>query len=145
MKLVIEFIKEGKNIFIVGKCSTGKTSLASEIGNIAIESGYKVIYLKQDDYINIIQRFQKNKKEDTEYKNIKIANLIIIDDFLYLNIKNDELEILYKSLMFFNESVSLILITNRDMNNILDAASDIHLISTFIDRLKSNSHMIFLS
>lgn len=141
----LKFIKDNKNILIIGKCSTGKTSLASEIGNIAIDNGYKVSYFKQDDYIDIIQKFQKNKVEIAEYKNLKSANVIIIDDFLYLNIKNEELELLYKSLMYFNETCSLILITNRDINKISDVASDKHLVTTLVDRLKSNAYMLFLS
>lgn len=44
-----DFALKRQNIFIVGDCSTGKTSLASTIGMNALEKGAKVIYLTLDD------------------------------------------------------------------------------------------------
>ena len=40
-----------ENSFIVGDCSTGKTSLAVTIGNEAVEKGARVIYIKFDDLL----------------------------------------------------------------------------------------------
>ena len=44
-----DFALKRQNIFIVGDCSIGKTSLDSTIGMDALEKGAKVIYLTLDD------------------------------------------------------------------------------------------------
>ena len=46
-----DFALKRQNIFIVGDCSTGKTSLASTIGIKALEKGAKVIYITLDDLL----------------------------------------------------------------------------------------------
>lgn len=48
---LFDFASARQNIFIVGDCSTGKTSLAVAIGNEAIEKGARVIYIKFDDLL----------------------------------------------------------------------------------------------
>lgn len=47
----LNFASKRQNLFIVGDCSTGKMSLASEIGNQAIDKGAKMIYIKFDDLL----------------------------------------------------------------------------------------------
>lgn len=46
-----DFASNKQNIFIVGDCSTGKTSLASTLGMNALEKGAKVIYITLDDLL----------------------------------------------------------------------------------------------
>lgn len=140
----LKFIEEDRNIIITGNCGTGKTALATEIGNVALEKGYKVVYRRFDDYLFIVNQKLKDNKQNTEYNKLKNADVIIIDDFLYLNIKDSDLEMIYKSLIFFNESRSLILISNRKPDEFIEAANDKHIINTLIERLKGNSHIITL-
>ena len=97
--------------------------------------------VKQGSIVKVNLNGDKYKEE---YKNLKNSDLIIIDEFLYLNISNQDLELLYKSLMFFNESRSLILISNRKIQNFVDAANDKHLMTTLVDRIKCNAHIITL-
>ena len=122
----------------------GKTALASEICNMALDSDYKVIYMKQDEYIDIVKGKVISNIETAKYRKLKSADIICIDDFLYLDVNDDELDILYKTLMYFNETTSLILITNRKIDKITEVFTNKHIINTFIDRLKSNSHIVVL-
>lgn len=108
----LKFIENDENILIVGACGKGKTSLAVDIGIKAINEGKVVLYYTIDDFLHIIKGKLNDGKYKEEYKNMKNADIIIIDEFLYLNISDNDLEILYKSIMFFNESRSLIIISN---------------------------------
>lgn len=140
----LKFIEEDRNIIITGSCGTGKTALSAEIGNVALDKGYKVVYRHFDDCLFIVNQKLKDNKQTAEYNKLKNADVIIIDDFLYLNIKDSDLEIIYKSLIFFNESRSLILISNRKPDEFIEAANDKHILNTLIERLKGNSHIISL-
>jgi len=140
----LEFISECKNILISGSCNKGKTSLAVEICNVAIEQGNKVIYLTLDEYLDIMKNKIISGKEVKKYKEIKNSDIIVIDDFLYLNLSNEDLLILYKTILSLNESHSLIIISNRKIQNFVDAVDDKFLMNTLIDRLKNNSHIIIL-
>lgn len=140
----LDFIEKQENIFILGDCVKGKTSLSVKICSEAINQGYKVIYLLFNDYMDIIKNFDANQKCKKAYKYIKNCDIIVIDDFLYLDISDRDLNILYNSLLFFNESRTLILISNRKMDEFKDVAKNQHLIKTLIDRLNNNSHIIYL-
>lgn len=140
----LEFITEFNNIIITGSCNKGKTSLAVEICSIAIEQNNKVIYLTLDEYLDIMISKISNGKEVKKYKEIKHSDIIVLDDFLYLKLTNDDLLILYKTILSLNESHSLIIISNRKIQNFVDAVEDKFLMNTLVDRLKNNSHIVVL-
>ena len=52
--------------------------------------------------------------------------------------------ILYKTLLSINECHSIIVISNRKIQNFVDAVEDKFLMNTLVDRLKNNSHLIIL-
>ena len=56
----------------------------------------------------------------------------------------EDLNLLYKSIMFFNESRSILFISNRQVDKWKDATDDKHLIQTLIDRITRDSSIIML-
>lgn len=131
---------EGKqNIFIVGDCSTGKTSLASLIGNEAIEKGTMVIYVKFDDLL-IEQKLKKKT-----WNHIINADLIIVDDMFYMTPTQEELEQTYMIMMFLHETRSLVLIMNRALSSWKEMKVDSHLVETLQKRLMQGTQLISLA
>lgn len=140
----LKFIKDESNIIITGNCQTGKTALAVMICTKAIENGNMVKYLWLDDFIGTCRFNGKIKKYASIYKQLKDADIIVIDDFLYSDVSKEDLNLFYKSLMFFNESRSIILISNRSISDWVSATDDKHLMKTLVDRIKNGSHIIML-
>jgi len=134
-----DFASKRQNIFIVGDCSTGKTSLASEIGNQAIDKGAKVIYIKFDDLL-IEQKLKKKT-----WNHVINSDLIIIDDMFYMTPTQEELEQAYKIMMFLQETRSLIIITNRALSSWKDMKVDSHLVETLQKRLMQGAQLISLA
>ncbi len=100
-----DFALKRQIIFIVGDCSTGKTSLASTLGMNALEKEAKVIYITLDD---LLVESQIKKKV---WNNILNADLVIIDDVFYIAPTEEELVLIYKILMFLQETRSIIIVT----------------------------------
>ena len=142
MKLKV--IKDESNIIITGNCQTGKTALAVMICTKAIENGSMVKYLWLDDFIGVCRFNGKIKKYASIYKQLKDADIIVIDDFLYSDVSKEDLNLFYKSIMFFNESRSIILISNRSIPDWVSATDDKYLMKTLVDRIKNGSHIIML-
>ena len=140
----LEFIPEFKNIIITGTCNKGKTSLAVEICTKAIVSNNKVLYLLLDEYLEIMRDKDIGGRETKKYRDIKSSDILVLDDFLYLKLTNEDMVILYKTLLSINESHSIIIISNRKIQNFVDAVEDKFLMNTLVDRLKNNSHLIIL-
>lgn len=135
----IDFANKKQNIFIVGDCSTGKTSLASTIGLDALEKGAKVIYLTLDELLT------EAKLKKRIWNNILNSDVLILDDVFYISPKDEELIEIYKLLMFLQETRSIILITNRTLNSWKNMKVDTHLIETLAKRLLQDAQIITLS
>lgn len=134
-----DFALKRQNIFIVGDCSTGKTSLASTIGMDALEKGAKVMYLTLDDLI------LESKLKKKCWNNVLNADLIIVDDVFYLTPTEDELILIYKLFMFLQETRSIIIVTNRPLSSWKDMKVDTHLIETLEKRLMQDAQIISLA
>lgn len=134
-----DFSQSRQNIFIVGECSTGKTSLASKIGNDAIEKGARVIYIKFDDLLI------KQKLKKKAWNHILNADLIIVDDMFYMTSTQEELEQAYRIMMFLQETRSLVLITNRALSSWKEMKVDSHLVETLQKRLMQGAQLISLA
>lgn len=134
-----DFANERMNVLIVGDCSTGKTSLAAEIGNDALEKGARVIYVTLDDLV-----FEAKAKRK-RWPKILDADLIVIDDVFYVAPETEELTLIYRTLMFLQETRSLIVITNRPLSSWKEMKGDPHLIETLQRRLTQDAQIISLA
>ena len=140
----MDWVNDSQNLFLIGNCGTGKTSLASLLGNKAIENGFKVSYTSIDSFIWIVSNKEEERKLNGRYQYWLSSDLIIIDDFLYTRLTDEELIVLYKATMLFNETRSLMIISNRSISEWKDDHNDTHLVNTLIDRLTANSQTIHL-
>lgn len=134
-----DFALKRQNIFIVGDCSTGKTSLASTIGIKALEKGAKVIYITLDDLL------VESKIKKKVWNNILNADLVIIDDVFYIAPTEEELVLIYKILMFLQETRSIILVTNRPLSSWKEMKCDSHLMETLQKRIMQEAQIISLA
>lgn len=134
-----DFALKKQNIFIIGDCSTGKTSLASTLGMNALEKGAKVIYITLDDLL------AESKIKKKVWNNILNADLVIIDDVFYIAPTEEELILIYKIMMFLQETRSIIIVTNRPLSSWKEMKVDSHLMETLQKRLIQNAQIISLS
>lgn len=134
----MDFNETRENIIIVGDCSTGKTSLATTIGNCAIEKGTKVVYVTQEELL------VESKIKKKTWNNILIADVVIVDDMFYLTPSEEELIQIYKILMFLQETRSIILVTNRPLSSWKNMKIDTHIVETLAKRLMQDAQIISL-
>jgi DNA replication protein DnaC len=135
----IDFANKKQNIFIIGECSTGKTSLASNIGMDALDRGAKVVYLTLDELLT------DAKLKKRLWNNILNSDVLILDDVFYLSPTDEELIEIYKLLVFLQETRSIILITNRPLSSWINMKVDTHLIETLAKRLLQDAQIITLA
>jgi hypothetical protein len=68
----------------------------------------------------------------------------VLDEVLYLNISPEYLELLYKTVMFLNDTTGIIFITNRELSEWLKSNEDKYTMRLLIDRALSNAETIRL-
>ena len=140
----LTWIDEEQNIILLGKCGTGKTSLAVQLGKRAINNGYKTYYVSFDTFISVAEEKDTIPKAETTFSYMKECDLIIIDDVFYVEPTRAELQSFYRAISFLNETRSIIFITNREISAWIDAVEDKHLCQTLLDRVMVNCQIVRL-
>ena len=140
----LQWIEEEQNIILIGRCDTGKTTLAVHIGQIALDQKETVYYCNIEEFLRVIKNKDNSRKTEKIYRYMPDCSVIIIDDVMYANITSEDLPVFYRAVSFLNEARSLIIITNRDLSGWISAADDTHLMQTLVDRITANSQIIRL-
>jgi DNA replication protein DnaC len=140
--LSCDWLAKNRNLLVTGECGTGKTALAAYLASNAIEKGFKVYYCKLDDLLAVVKQKEVLPKASATFNRIKNADLLVLDEVLYLNIPKDDLELLYKTVMFLNDTTSIIFITNREISDWLKTAEDKYTMRLLISRAVENSEVV---
>lgn len=77
----LEFVRESKDLFITGPTGTGKSYLATALGNKACQDGFRVFYASTAKLISQLKIAKAKGTILTELKRIERADLLILDDF----------------------------------------------------------------
>ena len=105
------------NLVFAGPPGLGKTMLALGLGLRAIDEGYLVCFEKMESLIGILDRADTERAAGFRLKNIKKANLIIIDEIGYTPIGRGQANRFFTLVSDVYERSSLIVTTNKDNQN----------------------------
>ena len=76
-----EFIKKGEDLFITGSTGTGKSFLASALGQQACLLGYKVLYTNTAKLMSHLKMAKADGAHLRELSKIEKQDALILDDF----------------------------------------------------------------
>ncbi len=77
----LEFIRDHRDLFITGPTGTGKSYLATALGNKACQDGFRVFYASTNKLISLLKIAKAKGNILNELKRIERADLLILDDF----------------------------------------------------------------
>lgn len=140
----LTWLENLQNVFIIGECGSGKTALAVDIADEALRKLHTVYYIKMDDLIEVLNTPTLAVSQRV-LKRIDDADLVIVDEMMYLPISKEDARVLYKALMRINDFSSLIIICNRDPSEWREPAKGEKLISTLVDRIRDKQREIILN
>ena len=76
-----DFIKKGEDLFITGSTGTGKSFLASALGQQACLAGYKVLYANTAKLMSHLKMAKADGAHLKELSKIEKQDALILDDF----------------------------------------------------------------
>ena len=77
----LEFIRDHRDLFVTGPTGTGKSYLATALGNKACQDGFRVFYASTNKLISLLKIAKAKGNILNELKRIERADLLILDDF----------------------------------------------------------------
>jgi len=130
----LKWVQENKNILITGKPMKNKTAIATYLANVAIDNGYKAFYITLDELLLVAENKEKFPQAKLTFSRILKSDVLVIDDFLYLDLPREELEYLYRLLISLTATTSIIFVANREPKEWIRSSSDKYTLELIINR-----------
>jgi DNA replication protein DnaC len=132
------------NIIIAGPPGLGKTMLALGLGRHAVNEGYTVCFEKMDNFIGILDRADHERSAGFRLKNIRKAQLVILDEIGYTPITRSQANRFFNFISDTYERTSIIFTTNKQIAEWAEMMGDPVLTTAMLDRILHHSRCFSL-
>lgn len=136
------FIHEKENIIFIGSCGVGKTHLATSIGISAAKSRLPTYFIKCHDLVLQLKKAHLENRLEDRLRHFTKYRLLIIDEFGYLPLKEDEAKLLFQLIDRRYEKRSTIITTNISFSKWDTVLNDPIIANAIIDRLLHHCHVV---
>jgi len=136
------FIDMKENFIIAGPPGIGKTHVAKAIGYEAVRKKYSVRYIKFYNLLQLLQEAEITETFSKVQRKYISPVLLILDDFALRKMTVKEAEIFYHLVDERLGTGSLIITSNRPIEDWIGVFPDPVIGGAILDRIASNSHKI---
>lgn len=139
------WIEQLYNIILLGPPGVGKTHLAVGLGIQAIHQGYKVIFTSMGELIHTLKTEEITRKSQTRMKRIRKADLVVIDDLMFMAINQDEANLFFHLINDLYNTSSIILTSNKAPKEWGELLGDPAITTAILDRIMHRAEIIHLN
>ena len=141
----LNWLDEAFNLIFLGPPGVGKTHLAIGLGLEAIHKGQRVSFITMGDLVSILKSEDYLRKSQLKLKRIREADLIIIDDLMYMAMDQHEANLFFHLINHLYERSSIILTSNKGPEEWGELLGDQGITTAILDRLLHRSEVVHLN
>lgn len=131
----LAFLKERRNVILIGNSGTGKTHMAIAIGIRACEQNYRVAFRTAAALINEMVEAKNENRLSIYIKQFKKIDLLIVDELGYVTFDLAGAELLFQLLATRYETMSTIITSNLAFSDWVKVFHDRTLTAAILDRI----------
>ncbi len=138
------FIGKCENVALIGPAGVGKSHIAQAIGHRACRLGHNVTYVSAHRLFGELRAARADNTQDRKLLRFTSPELLIIDDLGLRPLAHDEPVLLYEIIRQRYERGSLIVTSNRDIQEWYPLFQDDLLASAALDRFLHHAHVVVM-
>jgi DNA replication protein DnaC len=135
----LEFVKENKDLFITGPTGTGKSYIATALGNKACQEGYRVLYASTAKLMSQLKIAKVKGTILADLKRIERTDLLILDDFAMQAFDTQSRGILMDIVEDRHQKRSTVITSQMPVKGWYDAIGEKTVADAILDRLVHHS------
>lgn len=136
------FVDKRENILLVGQTGVGKSHIAQALGHRACMAGHLVLYTSAHQMLTELRASRADNTYDRKLLRLCKPELLIIDDLGLRPLRHDEPMDLYDVIRRRYERGSIIITSNRDVQEWPPLFHDELLAGAAMDRLLHHGHTV---
>ncbi len=136
------YVKEHRNITMLGNPGRGKTHMAIGLGLKACSMGMTVLFKNAASLSTELTKARDNYSLGRLEKRIQRADLLILDEMGYVSFDRYQSELLFKIIADRSERGSIVITTNLPFSEWTSLFENTAMVAAMIDRLTFNSFVL---
>jgi DNA replication protein DnaC len=139
------WLDQGANILLFGPSGTGKTHLASAIGVALVEQGYRVMFTRTTDLVQMLQAARRDLALPALLAKLDRFDCLVLDDLGYVRKDQAETSVLFELIAERYERRSIITTCNQPFSAWNEIFPDPAMTVAAIDRLVHHATILELN
>ena len=131
----LQWLEQHYNLVLLGPPGVGKTFLAVGLGLHVIYKGFHVSFVTMGELLQLLKTQEYTHKSQVQMKRIQSADLVIIDDLMYMAMDQREANLFFQLINHLYEKSSVILTSNKNPEQWSELMGDQGITTAILDRL----------
>jgi len=138
------FVEKRENAILIGPTGVGKSHLAQAIGERACRAGHSVCYVSAHRMLSQLRAARADQSHDKRLLRFTSPDVLVVDDIGLRPLEGDEPIDLYEIIRARYERGSMIVTSNRALEEWYPLFLDDLMASAAMDRLLHNAHVVVM-